>query len=173
MRVCACRLIVCSRCGGTACRRTMCGDASRPATSVCVTRASLTHGIVAVAQSEALMRERLRSNDGELRALRDQVSLLNENIDRLQKAMAKLEGEKEDIEYQWGAAKAQLAKSEGDSLTIVVRAMGVVCVCVRPPFSLHPRRALCSLPVVQCCAACRLLSHSPRSGTVQHDHQPV
>jgi hypothetical protein len=67
-----------------------------------------------------VLRERLRSYEGELKALREQVALLQDSVKEQKRLVLQREAEKSEVEYQWGASKAMLAKSEGDNLALVV-----------------------------------------------------
>jgi hypothetical protein len=81
-----------------------------------------------------IMRERLESKDAELRAMREQVSLLKESVKAVQSQLAAVTANKEECEYQWATTKGQLAKAESDYMMLQVRCWGGVCglsgVCV-------------------------------------------
>lgn len=65
-------------------------------------------------QSEVVLREKLRSSEVEIKALRDQVALLTESLGVQKKLLAAKNEEKEEVEYQWGEAKGRLAMREAD-----------------------------------------------------------
>ena len=79
------------------------------------------------AVQDDILQERLESKDAELRAMREQVALLKENIKSNQALLATRTAEKEECEYQWATTKGQLAKSESDFMMLQV---GTVCVSV-------------------------------------------
>jgi predicted nucleic acid-binding Zn-ribbon protein len=68
----------------------------------------------AESQSESVLREKLRSSDVELKALREQVALLTESVSVQKRLLAAKIEEKEEVEYQWGEAKGRLAMREAD-----------------------------------------------------------
>ena len=79
-------------------------------------------------QSEVVLREKLRSSDVEVKALRDQITLLTESLGVQKKLLAAKIEEKEEVEYQWGEAKGRLAMREADYGQLEVRFHQLSCV---------------------------------------------
>ncbi len=68
-----------------------------------------------------IYKERLESKESELRAMREQITLLKDSVKTTQTMLAAKEAEKEECEYQWATTKGQLAKAESDYMLLVVR----------------------------------------------------